>query len=225
MDDVYTLPLAALNLRLSPERVTWAPQRYPNKFPWASPLHKQKCAKKINPFEKIHPKGWKLIGHWMPRPTFLSRWPCEFVAVYHAPYIKSVLFSLGNHQVDARYEGYPQKQSVQTQNKNWWDACFFFFSSWQTLTKHAQALKKTNKRKHDLHKTCTGIKKTKAWSSQNLHRHQKNLKTKTFVIYRPPALTRCSGFFFVFFWCLCRFCASSGLFFLFFVMPVQVLWL
>ena len=113
--------------------------------------------------------------------------------------------------------------------KCWWNACFFIFSSWQTLTKHAQALRKTTKRKHDLHKTCTGIKKNKknkAWSSQNLHRHQKNKKNKTFVIYRPPTLSRCSEFcFFCFFWCLCRFCASSGLFFLFFLMPVQVLWL
>ena len=81
----------------------------------------------------------------------------------------------------------------------------------------------------NLHQTCTGIKKTKktkAWSSQNLHRHQKNQKNKTFVIYRPPTLSRCSEFcFFWFFWCLCRFCASSGLVFLFFLMPVQVLWL
>ena len=196
--------------------------------------------------------------------------------------------------------------------KCWWNACFFIFSSWQTLTKHAQALRKTNKRKHDLHKTCTGIKKNKkkqsmiftkpaqaskktkktkllwsidpqpwvdaqsfgfigvfdacagfvhlvvcffwffwclcrfcdsnlhqtctgikknkknkTWSSQNLHRHQKKQKkNKTFVIYRPPTLSRCSEFcFFWFFWCLCRFCASSGLFFLVFLMPVQVLWL
>ena len=68
------------------------------------------------------------------------------------------------------------------------------------FTKPAQASKKPKKPKHDLHKTCAGIKKTK--------------KTKTFVIYRPPTLSRCSEFcFFCFFWCLCRFCASSGLFF------------
>ena len=81
----------------------------------------------------------------------------------------------------------------------------------------------------NLHQTCTGIKKTKktkAWSSQNLHRHQKNQNNQNFAIYRPPALSRCSDFvffgffdacagfvhlvvcFFWFFWCLCRFCDS-----------------
>ena len=71
------------------------------------------------------------------------------------------------------------------------DACAGFVTL--TFTKHAQASKKTKKTKHDLHKTCTGI--------------QKNKKDKTFVIYRPPTLSRCS-----------EFC-----FFLFFLMPVQVL--
>ena len=76
-----------------------------------------------------------------------------------------------------------------------WFFCFFW-----CLCRFCDSIKKTQK--------------TKAWSSQNLHRHQKNKKNKTFVTYRPPTLSRCSEFcFFCFFWCLCRFCASSGLFF------------
>ena len=83
----------------------------------------------------------------------------------------------------------------------------------------------------NLHQTCTGIKKAKkknkAWSSQNLHRHQKNQNNQNSAIYRPPALSRCSDFgcfgffdacagfvhlvvwFVWFFWCLCRFCDSN----------------
>ena len=91
--------------------------------------------------------------------------------------------------------------------KCWWNARFFIFSSWQTLTKHAQALKKNKqknawspnmhrhqkkqKTKHDLHKNSTGIKKTKK---------QKH------VIYRPPTLSRCSEFCFFF----CFFDACAG---------------
>ena len=63
------------------------------------------------------------------------------------------------------------------------DACAGFVTL--TFTKHAQASKKPKKPKHDLHKTCTGIKKTK--------------KPKTFVIYRPPTLSRCSEFCFFLF--------------------------
>ena len=65
----------------------------------------------------------------------------------------------------------------------------FLFSSWQTLTKHAQAKKKKARSSQNLRRH----QKNKVRSSQNLHRHQKT-KNKTFVIYRPPALTRCSAF-------------------------------
>ena len=40
-----------------------------------------------------------------------------------------------------------------------------------------------------------------------------------------PLLSSCWNFwFFWFFWCLCRFGASSGLVFLFFLVPINVLW-
>ena len=91
------------------------------------------------------------------------------------------------------------------------DACAGFVTL--TFTKHAQASKK--------------LKKNKAWSSQNLRRHQKKQNNQNFAIYRPPALSRCSDFgfwgffdacagfvhlvvwFFCFFWCLCGFCDSN----------------
>ena len=112
--------------------------------------------------------------------------------------------------------------------KCWWNARVFYFfladfdktcagiekkqTKERMISKHAQASKKKQKTKHDLHKNRTGIKKNK--------------KKQKHVIYRPPTLSRCSEFcFFCFFWCLCRFCASSGLVFWFFLMPVQVLWL
>ena len=54
-----------------------------------------------------------------------------------------------------------------------------------------------------MHKTCTGIKKTK--------------KTKTLSIYSGLGVYRSQKFcFFCFFWCLCRFCEDHALFFLFF---------
>ena len=58
-----------------------------------------------------------------------------------------------------------------------------------------------------MHQTSTGTKKTKKQKFQQL------LRSGPIV----------PGFFFWFFWCLCRFGASSGLFFLFFLVPVQVL--
>ena len=62
-----------------------------------------------------------------------------------------------------------------------------------------------------MHKTCTGIKKTK--------------KNKTLSIYSGLGVYRSQKFcFFCFFWCLCRFCEDHALFFLVFLMPVQVLW-
>ena len=99
----------------------------------------------------------------------------------------------------------------------WWFVFFVFFDACAgfvtlTFTKHAQASKKTKNTKHDLHKTCTGT--------------NKNKKNKTFVIYRPPALSRCSEFcFFVFFDACAGFVHLVVCFFLFFLMPVQVLWL
>ena len=79
--------------------------------------------------------------------------------------------------------------------------------------------------------------------SQNLHRHQKKQKkqttrctkpaqaskktkkTKTLSIYSGLGVYRSQKFcFFCFFWCLCRFCEDHALFFLVFLMPVQVLW-
>ena len=114
--------------------------------------------------------------------------------------------------------------------KRWWNACFYF-SSWQTLTKHAQALKKQTK-------------ESMTWSSPNAEASKKPNKNQTtrctkpaqaskkqkkqkYVVYRPPTLSRCSEFwffgffdacagfvhlvvwFFGFFWCLCRFCKSN----------------
>ena len=92
-------------------------------------------------------------------------------------------------------------------------------------------------------KTCTGIKKTnKPIDVPNLHRHQKKQKNKTTTSTKPaqapkktkklkfpgtmgPLLSSCWNFcFFWFFWCLSMFGASSGLFFLFFLVPVNVLW-
>ena len=63
-----------------------------------------------------------------------------------------------------------------------------------------------------MHKTCTGIKKTK--------------KTKTLSIYSGLGVYRLQKFcfFFWFFWCLCRFGEDHALFFLFFLMPVHVWW-
>ena len=60
------------------------------------------------------------------------------------------------------------------------DACAGFVTL--TFSKHAQASKKTKKTKHDLQKTCAGIKKNK--------------KQQNFAIYRPPVLSRCSDFVF-----------------------------
>ena len=79
--------------------------------------------------------------------------------------------------------------------------------------------------------------------SQNLHRHQKNQKNQTTRCTKPAqaskkqknpklwastqgwgSIDHKSFVFFVFFWCLCRFCEDHALFFLFFLMPVQVLW-
>ena len=79
--------------------------------------------------------------------------------------------------------------------------------------------------------------------SQNLHRHQKNPKKQTTRCTKPaqaskkPKKTKLwastqgwgsidhkSFVFFWFFWCLCRFCEDHALFFLVFLMPVQVLW-
>ena len=61
-----------------------------------------------------------------------------------------------------------------------------------------------------MHQTCTGTKKTK--------------KLK-FPGTMGPLLSSCWNFcFFCFFWCLSMFGASSGLFFLVFLVPVNVLW-
>ena len=61
-----------------------------------------------------------------------------------------------------------------------------------------------------MHQTCTGTKKNK--------------KTKI-PGTMGPLLSSCWNFcFFWFFWCLSMFGASSGLFFLFFLVPVNVLW-
>ena len=61
-----------------------------------------------------------------------------------------------------------------------------------------------------MHQTCTGTKKTK--------------KLK-FPGTMGPLLGGCWNFcFFWFFWCLSMFGASSGLVFLFFLVPVNVLW-
>ena len=62
-----------------------------------------------------------------------------------------------------------------------------------------------------MHKTCTGIKKTK--------------KNKTLSIYSGLGVYRSQKFcFFWFFWCLCRFCEDHALVFLVFLMPVHVWW-
>ena len=92
--------------------------------------------------------------------------------------------------------------------------------------KPAQASKKTNK----------------PIDAQNLHRHQKNQKNQTTRCTKPaqapkkpkklkfpgtmgPLLSSCWNFcFFCFFWCLSMFGASSGFVFLFFLVPVNVLW-
>ena len=76
--------------------------------------------------------------------------------------------------------------------------------------------------------------------SQNLHRHQKNQttrctkpaqaskKTKKTKLWASTqgwgSIDHKSFVFLGFFWCLCRFCEDHALFFLFFLMPVQVLW-
>ena len=78
--------------------------------------------------------------------------------------------------------------------------------------------------------------------SPNLHRHQKNQKNQTTRCTKPaqapkkpkklkipgtmgPLLSSCWNFwFFWFFWCLSMFGASSGLVFLVFLVPVNVLW-
>ena len=79
------------------------------------------------------------------------------------------------------------------------------------------------------HQACTGTKKTKetkAQPSPNLHRHQKNQRNKKTKNPNlcPCFLTSCCSFpFFLFFWRLRRFGASSGLFFCFLV-PAQVCW-
>ena len=85
-------------------------------------------------------------------------------------------------------------------------------------------------------KTCTGIKKTnKPIDAPNLHKHQKTKKKQTTRCIKPakatkkikkklkfpgtmgPLLSSCWNFcFFLFFWCLSMFGASSGLFFCFF---------
>ena len=97
------------------------------------------------------------------------------------------------------------------------------------------------------HQTCTGTKKTKKkqttrctkpaqapkktkknkpLDAPNLHRHQKKQKKLKFPGTMGPLLSSCWNFcfFFVFFWCLSMFGASSGLVFLFFLVPVNVLW-
>ena len=80
-------------------------------------------------------------------------------------------------------------------------------------------------------------------TSQNIDRHQKNQKnqttrcTKHRQAPKKPKKTKIPAttqkwthsswkfYFFLFFWCLCRFGASSGLVFLVFLVPVQVWWL
>ena len=81
----------------------------------------------------------------------------------------------------------------------------------------------------NLHKTCTGIKKTKKTKpldAQNLHRHQKNQKTKVWAstqgwgskdckilvilfFLMPVQVLSKHALVFLFFWCLCRFCDSN----------------
>ena len=102
-----------------------------------------------------------------------------------------------------------------------WRSCFGFLFFW-CLRRFCDS---------NLHKTCTGIKKTKKnkpLDAQNLHRHQKNKqKNKNLSIYSGLGVYRlqnfgyfsffdaCAGFvkimlwFFWFFWCLCRFCDSN----------------
>ena len=75
-------------------------------------------------------------------------------------------------------------------------------------------------------KTLTGTKKTKPLDAPNIDRHQKNQKKQKFQqLLRSGPIVPGNFSFFGFFWCLCRFGASSGLFFLFFLVFVQVWWL
>ena len=94
---------------------------------------------------------------------------------------------------------------------------------WNISLKYGQDPKHTQSR---ITKTCTGIKKTnKPIDAPNLHRHQKNQKKLKFPGTMGPLLSSCWNFcFFGFFWCLSMFGASSGLFFLVFLVPVDVLW-
>ena len=60
-----------------------------------------------------------------------------------------------------------------------------------------------------MHQTSTGTKKNKK-------------KQKFQQLLRSGPIVPGNFSFFVFFWCLCRFGASSGLVFCFFLVPVQV---
>ena len=80
-----------------------------------------------------------------------------------------------------------------------------------------------------LHKTLTGTKKKqKKQTTRCTKPAQAPKKTKKlkFPGTMGPLLSSCWNFcFFCFFWCLSMFGASSGLVFLFFLVPVQVWWL
>ena len=100
---------------------------------------------------------------------------------------------------------------------------FYAFGGSKTVVKHTFF-------HHDLDmrytKTLTGTKqtkKTKPLDAPNIDRHQKNQKKQKFQqLPRSGPIVPGNFSFFGFFWCLCRFGASSGLFFLFFLVPVQV---
>ena len=119
-------------------------------------------------------------------------------------------------------------------------------------TKPAQAPKKQKKQTTRCTKPAQAPKKKNVFfgacqcfvkpESPNLHRHQKKQKKQTTRCTKPaqapkkpkklkfpgtmgPLLSSCWNFcFFCFFWCLSMFGASSGLVFLFFLVPVNVLW-
>ena len=76
-----------------------------------------------------------------------------------------------------------------------------------------------------MHQTCTGTKKNKKnkpLDAPNLHRHQKKPKKLKIPGTMGPLLSSCWNFWF--FWCLSMFGASSGLFFLVFLVPANVSW-
>ena len=79
-----------------------------------------------------------------------------------------------------------------------------------------------------MHKTCTGIKKTKKNKTLSIYSGLGVYRLRVFGFF--GFFDACAGFvkimlwFFWFFWCLCRFCEDHALVFLFFLMPVQVWW-